>query len=318
MKQLKLIAPYFTCPKCNALDGFEYLALLATCKKCKAAFDVYDLFETVLTTQRDSNLWTHSFSILSNFAIAPIFEGIISDDTIKFKPYQRTDLDLKKFGLPKEARLLYITITQYDNSQGKGPFLSFSYARGNEFQSISELPSVIRIVPFFDNRFENITSEDLEKYQTVSVYIRWYNKLANDVISNHIIHAAEAYWKDDLHQMIYNGFSAFELSLSNLIEDFWKKNKNLSEAEYRDFFDRSGIDKKMKMHIPLLCRELGVVFTDKDKQRIGLLDHLRLQRNAIVHSGELNAKIESRKAKLYAGLCWGLLFLKELRMRIIG
>ena len=315
MKAIRRIAASTQCPKCNAFDGYNYNALQATCKKCGYIFDVYDLFEETLLTKQDSNLWSFPFTLISQFGLAEIFEGIIHDEDIKLKPFEQIEIDFKKAGLPENAKILYINISPYTKNNNSNLILAFAYLRGYDTLSISDIPSVVRIIPIPPAGANN-TYQIPSDYLNAAIMVRWHLKNGNGIVSDHVIRAAEAYWKNDLNQMIYNGFSAFELSLSNLVEDFWKNKKQLSDPEYGEFFDRSSVDKKIRTHIPLMCRELSIVYDDNVRRKISIINQLRLQRNSVVHEGQIDPNRENNKGKLFASFVWGLLFLKEIQARL--
>jgi hypothetical protein len=255
MEGLKRVANSFQCPNCNAFDGFSYGELRARCKKCNYLYDVFDLFEKMLTTMHDSELWSFPFAIISEFNLAPVFQHILSDDSIQLRPYEQVEIDFRKKGLPDNAKILYINITPYSQGDQPPSTLGFAYVRGHNILSISELPHIIRIVPVPPNNSADAW-KDSSRFLNAGILIRWYLKGSNDVISDHLVRAAEGYWKDNLNDMIYYGFTAFEICLSNLVEDFWQLGFQFSEKEYGDFFGRDPIEKRMRLHVPLLCREV--------------------------------------------------------------
>jgi hypothetical protein len=315
MKSIQRVNTSLQCPNCNGFNGYNYKELKATCKKCDRTFDVFDLFEQILTTRHDSNLWSFPFTLISAFGLAQVFDGILNDEDIKLRPFEQVDIDFRKAGLPEEAKILYVNISPVAEGTNPPLALAFAYLRGYDSSSIADLPAVIRIIPIpVGNSMEK--SPDPLAHLNTAILIRWCLNNGNDIIADHVLRAAEAYWKNDLNQMIYNGFSAFELYLSNLIEDFWRKKKNLSGSEYKELLERGGVDKKMRIQMPLLCRELGVHYDEEVKRKFAVVDQLRQQRNLVVHSGKLHPNKEKNKGRLFASFCWGILFLKELKAKL--
>jgi len=77
MSKMIPIRRMLICPGCDGADGFVQQEMTATCNKCQRKFDLFDLFIQVLTEKHDSDLWSYPFSILSEFKLAPIYEGIV-------------------------------------------------------------------------------------------------------------------------------------------------------------------------------------------------------------------------------------------------
>jgi len=315
MELLKPLSNAFQCPTCNGFDGFSYSVLQAECKKCHAAFDVFDLFDILLTKMNDSELWSFPFAIISQFRLAPVCQAILNDESIRFRPYEPVTLDFRQRGLPKDARLLYVNISPYSRGNLPPVTLGFAYLGGNARRSISDLSHTIRIVPVPPPHSTDDWS-DPDQYLLAAIMVRWYEEGIHDVVSDQLVRAAEGYWKDDLPDMIYYGFTAFEISLSNLVDDFWQSGFRLNEKEYESLLGKDSADKRMRVHLPLLCRVLGLPFSDEVRNRFNILHELRKQRNAVVHDGQLDGELLYPKGKLFAALCWGLLFLKELRSRL--
>jgi hypothetical protein len=315
MEVLRTLSNALQCPNCFAFDGFSYLDLRAQCKKCNHSFDIFDLFETLLIKTQDSELWSFPFAIISEFNLAPVFQSILTDEGIQLRPFHLVEIDFGKRGLPENARILYINISPYSRGNTAPATLGFAYLGSYSHRSISELPHSVKIVPY-PHPSSVDDWPDPAQFLHAGIMVRWYQKGSNGVVSDHLVRAAEAYWKNDLLDMIYYGFTAFEISLSNLVDDFWKVGFRFSKKEYDSFFGRDSVDKRMRLHLPLLCRELGLLYSDDARNRFIILHDLRNLRNAVVHDGQVPDSLPHPKGKLFAALCWGLLFLKELRDRV--
>lgn len=306
---IQRIEPNLFCPSCNAPRGYLYENLKAQCVSCNIEKDVFELFNEALNSDSDSDLWSFAFHILANFKIAPIYEGFINNVT--YRAFEKFEVDLNKAGLSKKAKIIFLNFTP-------SSFVMPTHLFGHNKRSIDDIEH--KLVLFgtplglkykAEEKYGIDTSEiDTAEFHNASLFIRWFESDTN-IFREHMVKAAENHWKDEIPLMVYNAFSAFELNLSLVVENFWKNKKGLSDHEYSNIFDKMPISKKMDSHLALICRENKISF-DQFMPRMKLLEHLRLQRNSVVHTGDLRSDKETNKNTLYSISCWAILFLEML------
>jgi len=239
---------------------------------------------------------------------------IVPAEHFTYTPLKYFEIDLTKEGIPANAKLLYVNISQ--EGDGTGPILMMAQVIGYQLRSIAEIPLTLRLVPILRNPADDLLGIDLNKKHRANLYVRWRVDTGNEIISDHLIRCVEGYWKKDLNQVVYNGFAAFELTMTSCLQLFWSKVKSIDEANYERLFGRDNIHKKMTTHLSVLCKELGVDISDDVKRKLKLIDELRILRNDIVHTGQVRPGTPPDQQTLFAGLCWGLLFLQMLSDKI--
>ncbi len=297
------------CPACKEHEGFSYLYPNYKCQKCKAEMHIFDMLRQALKS--DSELWHPAFHALSLYNLAPIHEAIVHSDTVVCTVHQQLELDLNARGLPKEARILYMNLTPGKLGEYEGsviPTLSFLQNR----RSIDDLPHRFFLYgqPL---GFKNPPKGD--EFSNITIFLRWCSNNVS-IIQEHLIHAAENYWKDDIERMVYNCFSAVDLASSDLIESYWTKAKKINKQDHENLFGRENAEKILKSHLPMICQEFNIdLAAEKDKLRL-IKEDLRLQRNNVVHSGKLRTDMEGDKKALFAITCWFLVLVDFLNQKI--
>ena len=145
------------------------------------------------------------------------------------------------------------------------------------------------------------------------ILVRWYKPGEISICEEHIIEAAKAYDKDNIRSLIYNSFTAFELTLSDLVEKYWKK--ILTKDQYKCLnLDRISTTEKMRKHLKLICTKTGILDTIY-KSHLENMHKVRMARNNVVHSTtESSHKID--KHIIYGTSCWFILFFKFLESKL--
>jgi hypothetical protein len=304
-EKIKSLSPFYPCPKCEKEHAFSFLFPLYKCQECAVEIPIFDALQEVLK-KYDSELIHSAFHTLRLYDLAPVYEGTIFD--VSCKVHEIVDLNFNARELPENARILYLNITPVGTTSEGVVIPTLCLTNGR--RSIDDLPHRILLYGRPEGFKKGIKGDESSK---LSILIRWYPQDVT-IIQEHLVRAAEAYWKNDIPRMIYNCFSAVELELTGLIEKYWSKVKKLNQSDLDKLFGRDSFDKKINTHFKIICNELKIDI-DGEKEKIRLIaDDLRLQRNSVTHEGKLRSDKESNKVKLYAATCWLLVLIKSLKV----
>lgn len=249
-------------------------------------------------------LWKTSLREISeNFMLNQAFSLVSARTTvfsIWLKPSQSTQYKLSDFGVPEDAKILYVNYTSCGNLwpielHGNVPTL-----RGPR-QTMHLWP-----VPPRDG--------DVPKDTEVNVMVTWVPHSKFDDSWKNLVAAFEAYASNDYQSSVVPANVAVESTLGITLNAYLSQ--FVSRERIESFLkDAATYGHQLNVLSPVIAKLTGV--TELDPQIRGLLNTLRDLRNKLAHHGMLDKPLEKQRcAELLCAAVFGFQYTLYLRRKL--
>ena len=289
------IAPWLRAMCCGAplqIDKTHFIAFFERAEiRCSGCGKPIQLWKTSLREITENFMFNQAFSLVS--ARTTIF-------SLWLKPSQSAQYTLSDYGVPEDARILYVNYTPCGNLwpielHGNVPTL-----RGSR-QTMYLWPVPPR-------------NGDVPKNTEVSVMVTWVPHSQFDDSWKNLVAAFEAYASSDYQSSIVPANVAVESTLGITLNGYLSQ---FVSRERIDTFlkDAATYSHQLNVLVPVIARLTGV--TELDAPIRGLLNTLRDLRNKLAHHGSLEKPLEKERcAELLCAAVFGFQYTLYLRARL--
>lgn len=252
--------PSMYCKGCKGYFIFSQRQnLTAQCSKCEKEEKICTIIANSLSNEGGigNKLFPAHYNILRALKIAPIY---VNDFKISYNTLEVLKIDINKYGIPEEARILSVDITDQFTCKSEYEQPTLMELLKREKKSSEDLShelflyAVSKAFREGGDLNQSPFSAKVSKFE-VDITVRY--QLPGEIFEEHIIEAAKAYGRNDDRSLIYNCFAAFELRLSKLLEVFWLQKVGKDEYECLTI-EKASIEKKMDVHLKLMTNTLNI------------------------------------------------------------
>lgn len=278
MKEPIRIPPFVPCPECQTgliveekftIDYF--IGATISCQHCKKPLVWWDVILS---------------SIKRNFSFFLAFSAIGAQSLafrIPLEPGKREHLKFSDYGIPLDAKLLYINYTSYSN--GGSALLPLEVHGGVPIRHL--IPNEIFLYPM------PLGQGEVGKDCGASILVTWVPYVGDGESWQNLVDAFEAYGQGRYIAEIIPANVAVESKLSLLLKSFLVKFASKDNVE--NFLENAATyGHQLNIVLPLVTSTMKLPRLP-DHIR-GLLNRLRDLRNQLAHDGKLERPLEQNEA----------------------
>lgn len=291
------IAPWVRCPSCGAPIQIEeglferfFSSISIQCPSCKQPLDWW---QTAFREVSENFMFNQAFSLIS--ARSKIFRVIL-------QPGKRTSYRLTDFGIPPDAKVLYVNYTPSGS-------LFPAELHGN-VATAKTSRQVVYLWPV------PLGNDQVPSETEVSVFVTWVPHSQLDDSWKNIVTAFEAYVASDYAATVVPANVAVELALSIMLNNYLPQ--YVGKERTKSFLkDAATYSHQLNVVLPLLVGLLKL--PPLPEQIRGFLNSLRGLRNDIAHLGTTEKPIGKEQcAELLCAALFGFQYVRLLQLKLLS
>ena len=300
MKAPIQIPPFVPCPKCQ--EGLQveekftidyFTGATVSCRHCECSLDWWDVILS---------------SIKRNFSFFLAYSAIGAKSLAFSLPLElgkRIHLKFSDYGIPSDAKLLYINYTPYTN--GGSALFPLEIHGGVPIRHL--IPNEIFLYPM------PVGEGKVGKDCGVSILVTWVPYVGDDESWQNLVDAFEAYGQGRYFAEIIPANVAVESKLSRLFNSFLVK--FASKVNVESFLENAATyGHQLNVMLPLVTSTMKLPQLPNHVR--GLLNRLRDLRNQLAHDGKLEKPLEQNEAAdLVCAALFGFRYLRLIYDKLL-